>query len=241
MLTGTLPQEGNAAAPRGKGRAFRRLRWRRGDIEPIGSPSISQEDWNQPAVALERMREWAEGHAAITIRWYLRDKQPKRWASRVLRAVAVVLATAGGIFPLLAAGPGGPDASVGYILLAAAAGCVAFDHFFGLSSGWMRDVLTSQSLQSRLARFQMAWAMWQAEEGSLNDVRPARVETSNRARVALELVDGLITDVLQITNDETTQWAADFNSSMAALRREAARSGSPSSESRSGSIGGPRV
>lgn len=41
---------------------------------------------------------------------------------------------------------------------------MAFDHFFGLSSGWMRDVAALEALQGRLARFHMHWAKWQAAQ-----------------------------------------------------------------------------
>jgi hypothetical protein len=43
---------------------------------------------------------------------------------------------------------------LGYVMLALAAACVGFDHFFGLSTGWMRFMVTEMSLQQVLAEFQ---------------------------------------------------------------------------------------
>ncbi len=137
----------------------RRRSWSRGDLSPLSGPEMSAQQWSDSAGAIAHLRAWAEARTVETIRWYLRDKQPKRWASRLLRAAAVAFAVAGGVLPLISSTTHGLDPNLGYVLLAIAAGCVAYDHFFGLSSGWMRDVATLQALQGRLARFHMDWLM----------------------------------------------------------------------------------
>src|SRR5690242_19760300 len=109
-----------------------RRRWRRGDLTPAPMVGLTVEDWRNPAVALDRLRTWAEHEAETAITWYLKDKNVKRVGSRALRALAIVLAAAGGVAPLLAAGAA-RTTNWGYVLLALAAACVAFDHFFGLS------------------------------------------------------------------------------------------------------------
>src|SRR5689334_15652484 len=110
----------------------RRLRLARGNIAPIPPTPLGPAEWSDPLSAVERLREWAERHAVEAIGWYLADKRVKRWSSRLLRAAAVVLVTAGGLAPLVRGGT-----NEGYVLLALAAVCLAFDHFFGLSTGWM--------------------------------------------------------------------------------------------------------
>ncbi len=199
----------------------------RGDIEPIGRPDTSMEQWRDPASALERLRDWAERHTVETITWYLRDKRVKRWSSRLLRAAAVMLAVAGGVVPLISGNFASVDANTGYALLAVAAGCVAFDHFFGLSAGWMRDIATAQALQRRLARFHLAWAGWQAREAGLL-ITPASPDLGAVAAppapggvpAAFDLIDELLVDVSRLTDGETAQWVSDFQSAIATMGRQ---------------------
>jgi hypothetical protein len=192
---------------------------KRGDLPPVTRPEITADQWREPGQALDRLRTWAEDRATETITWYLRDKQNKRSFSRLLRAAAVVLAVAGGVLPLISSSTGGISPNLGYVFLAVAAGCVAFDHFFGLSAGWMRDIATLQALQSRLARFQLDWARWQAVQAGAGTDRPATDVVA-----ALDLIDELVTSVAQLTEAETTQWITDFSSSVAALRQQASPS-----------------
>ncbi len=191
---------------------------RRGDLPPVTRPEITAGQWREPGLALDRLRTWAEDRATETITWYLRDKQNRRSFSRLLRAVAVVLAVAGGVLPLLSGTTAGIDPNLGYVFLAVAAGCVAFDHFFGLSAGWMRDIATLQALQSRLARFQLDWARWQAVQAG------AAGAPATDVVAALDLIDELVTSVAQLTEAETTQWITEFTSSVAALRQQASPS-----------------
>jgi hypothetical protein len=157
--------------------------------------------------ALEELRDWAEERALELIDWYARDKRIRRVASRLLRAAAVVLAVAGGAFPLLI--HEGPGANLGYVFLAMAAGCVAFDHFFGISSGWMRDIAALMALRGRLTRFHLDWAAWQAD-----------TTVPDRTPKGLALIDRLVTDIVRVSENETAQWIAEFNTSIASLRQQ---------------------
>ena len=193
----------------------------RGDIRPIPQPDTTLAGWADDVQAVELLRVWAVGRTAETIAWYQRDKRPKRWESRLLRAAAVLLAVIGGALPLAASSVHGVNPNWGYVALALAAGCVAFDHFFGLSSGWMRDIASLQALQSRLTRFHLDWARWQAAKSGV--LAGSDAEAGSTA-AALDLIGGLITDVSEITESETAQWITDFTSSVAALRRDASPS-----------------
>lgn len=195
----------------------------RGDLQAVPRLRVSNEQWRDQIQTLAVLRIWAEDRAAETIDWYLRDKQAKRWGSRLLRAGAVLAAVAGGALPLLSGTLSGINPNLGYIFLAVAAGCVAFDHFFGLSNGWMRDMAAVQVLQGKLARFQLDWARWQASQavGPTAVQGPIAKETLN---AALDLIDGFMTGVASVTDSETGQWIADFSSSIAALRQQASPS-----------------
>ncbi|MFC6084999.1 SLATT domain-containing protein [Sphaerisporangium aureirubrum] len=184
-----------------------RRRWGRGDLPPLPRPGTGAQEWADPLRALEELREWAEGRALELIDWYARDKRIRRVASRGLRAGAVVLAVAGGVAPLVL--HEGAGANLGYVFLAMAAGCVAFDHFFGISSGWMRDIAALMSLRGRLTRFHLDWAAWQAD--------PSAPE---RTAKGLALIDRLVSDIVRVSESETAQWIAEFNTSVASLRQQ---------------------
>jgi hypothetical protein len=206
-----------AALPGG---TSRRSVWERGDISPVTRPDVTVEKWNDQVRALDQLATWAESRTVETINWYLRDKKVKRLASRGFRAAAIVFAVAGAVMPLVSSSTHGINPNLGYVFLAVAGGCLAFDHFFGLSSGWMRDIVAAQSLQGKLARFHLVWARWEATHG------PALTSTSAEAaagarELALDHIDDLVGEVSRITESETMQWVAEFSSVTAALRKDA--------------------
>jgi SMODS and SLOG-associating 2TM effector domain 2 len=223
-LSTTPPKGTGGRMPDTSSNGTRRRRfWSRGDLPPIARPAISPEQWRDHGQALGLLRTWAEDRATETINWYLRDKKTKRWASRLLRAAAVITAAAGGVLPLISGSVHGVNSNLGYIFLAVAAACVAFDHFFGLSSGWMRDIAALQALQGQLTRFQLDWARWEAAQAGVLGVEAA-VSPSEAMNVALELIDALAVAVAQVTEAETAQWITDFSSSVASLRQQASPS-----------------
>lgn len=206
---------------RAPGRARRARSLARGDIPPAPRPGTTPQGWADEAQAIELLRAWAEDRATEAIEWYLRDKQPKRWASRLLRAAAVLFAVTGGVLPLISGSIHGINPDLGYVSLAIAAGCVAFDHFFGLSSGWIRDITAIQALQGLLARFHLDWARWQATQAG---AVTSHDDPTSGTTTALDLITGLIADVTSVTEAETAQWIADFTTSIAALRHDASPS-----------------
>jgi hypothetical protein len=221
----------------GRASTHRRL-WGRGDIEPPGSPVLTVEDWNDPVPALNRLREWAEAYATHAVMWYLDGKRGKRLGSRALRAGAVVLAVVGGVVALLSNGSTIVGPNVGYALFALAAGCWAFDHFFGLSDSWIRDVATAQELQVRLLRFQLAWTAWQVVEAGYGPAAEAPLAPSaewssttttpvdvrkrpHDVETARALIEDLVVSVARLTRDETARWARE--SQVTGTSRAAAR------------------
>lgn len=198
----------------------RRRRWTRGDIVSIAAPDMTAAAWDDQALAIDQMATWAQARAVETINWYISDKHAKRWGSRLLRAASIAFAVTGGVLPLVSSSAEGIDPNLGYIFLALAAGCVAFDHFFGLSSGWMRDMAALQSVEGRLGRFHLEWARWKASQATaLHGQDPEAAAAA--ASAALDLIGDLVADITRITESETAQWIAEFSNSVAALRKEA--------------------
>lgn len=180
---------------------------RRHDLRSPAMMVPSVEDWRDPAATLEKLRLGVEGNTAEAIDWYLRDKRLKRIGSRLLRALAILLAIAGGVAPLLAA-TSNRNGGWGYIMLALAAGCVAFDHFFGLSSGWMRDITTARALERALGKFRFAWTTVNAD-AALGAATPAA-----EVKARLALIEQHAIDVADLVDGETNEWLTEFRTNI---------------------------
>ncbi|MBS2964237.1 SLATT domain-containing protein [Actinocrinis puniceicyclus] len=186
----------------------RRRGLRRGDLRREGFPSISGATPQERAQAVEALREWAEHQAEGAIEWYMKDKRLKRSGSRLLRALTVLLAVGGSLAPLQAAAVSEKVGAWGYVLLAAAAGCVAFDYFFGVSTGWMRDMAAIQSLQRELTTFRLDWATELLRGG------PADADPGQPMASQLLMIGRLKSAVDRIVESETTDWLAEFRLSL---------------------------
>ena len=208
--------------PAGGGQRSARRWWRRRrDLRPAPIPMAAMEQWQDTETALTQLYRYAEGRAIEAADWYLQDKRGKRSWSRGLRLVAILLVIAGGLQPLLdAAAPGTGRTAWGYVLLALAAACIAFDRFFGLSSGWMRSMTTAQALERRLGQLQYDWAL-ECARSAARTVDPKQVQ--NR----LALLRVFSDDVAALLQQETTTWVLEFQSSLLRLERSnTPRSGS---------------
>ncbi|GII51659.1 hypothetical protein Pth03_00480 [Planotetraspora thailandica] len=197
-------------------KAARRARRQR-DLRTHRFVLLSPEQWRAPDEALRRMYEVAEGRAIENAEWYLDDRMRKRVPSQILRALAILLGAAGALQPLIATAGGTQNNSGnlawGYVLLAAAGVCIGFDHFLGLSSGWMRDMVAVQKIQRRLVEFQLDWAALNAHD-ALNS-QPTPVHDY------LELLRAFMSDISVITAEETSEWVSDFQNAVAQLNTQA--------------------
>ncbi len=100
-----------------------------------------------------------EANALRTAEWYLSDRVWKRRAARLLRIGTAVGVIAGAALPLLdLTGVAAGTAGWGYLSLLLGAACLACDRYFGVTSGWIRDVATAQAVQRRLQALQFDWA-----------------------------------------------------------------------------------
>lgn len=208
-----------AAAPRVRGRR---------DLTGRPFPDVAADGPQGRREALARLREWAEGEAEDTIEWYLRDRRLKRVGSRLLQGFAIAFAVAGTAVPLGTAAAGGSGQGWGYVLLAIAAGCKGYDHFFGLSAAWMRDMSAAQALRGELNAVRLEWAadvLGAGPEGAASrtggPLEPAEVERQ------LALIDRLVTAVRAHIETETADWQAEFSSSTSQLHDQSGLPGPP--------------
>ncbi|MCE7080867.1 SLATT domain-containing protein [Streptomyces sp. ST2-7A] len=206
------PEKGPEGGPEGRagGLAGAREGRRRGDLT---SGPFPHGDWGEPAARLDELYRRVEGEALRTVEWYLTDRRGKRGAARALRLGSVLGAAAGLALPLLEAVGVAGVGPWGYPLLLGAVACLACDRWFGLTSGWMRDVATAQAVQRRLEALRYEWAT--------ESVREALGPTEGTAGEAAERCLGVLRrfseDVTELVRAETADWMLEFRGGGTAL------------------------
>ncbi|WP_369272488.1 SLATT domain-containing protein [Streptomyces sp. R11] len=179
-------------------------------------------DWGEPAVRLDELYRWVERGALNTAAWYLADRVWKRRGARVLRGGAASGAVVGAALPLLdVTGAVSGTAPWGYLALLLAVGCVAADRFFGLTSGWIRDVATAQAVQRRLQALQFDWATESVREV----LGPAEGTASEAAERCLGVLRRFCEDVTELVRAETADWMVEFRTGSAPLGIHSALAG----------------
>ena len=162
---------------------------------------------------LNQLRQHVEDRAVEAINWYLKRKASKSFWSRGLRFLAILFTTLGGLIPvstpLL---PYDFMGQLGYVMLALAAACIGFDHFFGLSTGWMRFMVTEMSLQQVLAEFQMDWQLLWAK---VEDGKP----TAEQQQMLLQRLKTFRLQIIKEMTQEMQAWVAEFQSNLALLEK----------------------
>ena len=169
----------------------------------LGVPVLPLMSWTPESsrTNVDRLYEWVEHLAVDAIDWYMTEKKRKARWSRRLRALAAILATAGGAVPVAALAAGRPAAgNWGFLLLALAAGCIGYDRFFGYSSAWLRYLAAATALRARLVDFQLSWAARAATQG---DAAPG----PDRVAELVGAVRGFAAEVNEIVQSETRRLA----------------------------------
>ncbi|WP_306332809.1 SLATT domain-containing protein [Streptomyces sp. KL118A] len=186
-------------------------------------------DWGDPAERLDELYRWVERGALNTAEWYLTDRGRKRRAARLLRVGAALGAVGAGALPLLdlagaGAGATGALAGWGFVSLLGAVACVGCDRFFGLTSGWMRDVATAQAVQRRLQVLQFDWA----SESVREVLGPTEGTAGEAAERCLGVLRKFTDDVTELVRAETSDWMVEFRAGPVPLAMQAmVPSGSP--------------
>ncbi|MER5884224.1 SLATT domain-containing protein [Streptomyces sp. NPDC001941] len=191
--------------------------WQQPPLRDLTGRPFPLGDWGEPAERLDELYRWVEGTALRTAEWYLSDRVWKRRAARALRAGTAVGVVAGAALPLLdltgIAGVAGGAAGWGYLLLLLGAACVGCDRYFGLTSGWMRDVATAQAVQRRLQSLQFDWA----SESIREVLGPTDGTASEAAERCLGVLRRFSEDVTELVRAETADWMVEFRSGPAPL------------------------
>ncbi|MEV6325703.1 SLATT domain-containing protein [Nocardia sp. NPDC051787] len=172
------------------------------DLGVPPSLDLRAADWSNSDETLARLFQRVETYAIDARDRYARDKLAKRRTSLALTAAMISLGLLGILVPLLTtAGVDAVNPSWGYALLACAAGCAAFDRFFGISAAWLRDIRSAQSINAMLCDFQLEWASVSRASANSNGEIDRRM--------------GLLRDFSHRVNDviarETDSWPAQFH------------------------------
>jgi hypothetical protein len=175
-------------------------------------------DWGEPAERLHELYRWVEAGALTTASWYLADRVWKRRGARVLRGGAAAGAVVGAGLPLLdLAGVVGGAAAWGYLALLLGVACVAGDRFFGVTSGWIRDVATAQAVQRRLQVLQFDWA----SECVREVLGPTEGTAGEAAERCLSVLRRFSEDMTELVRAETADWMVEFGTGSAPLAIQA--------------------
>ncbi|MFV0134638.1 SLATT domain-containing protein [Streptomyces sp. HMX87] len=179
-------------------------------------------DWGLPAERLDELYRWVERGALDTAAWYLTDRVWKRRGARLLRGGAAAGAVVGAALPLLdMTGTVGGVAPWGYLALLLGVACVAGDRYFGVTSGWMRDVATAQAVQRRLQALQFDWA----SESVREVLGPAEGTAGEAAERCLLVLRRFSEDVTELVRAETADWMVEFRTGSAPLGIQSAGAG----------------
>jgi hypothetical protein len=178
-------------------------------------PSWNAED---PTESLTRVYQWAVENARKQIAWYQEKIKSKRTGSQLLRALSIILAAIGALFPLIdAAIPDGQtflsqSGQWGYVAIGLAAAFVGYDRFFGLSSAWMRFIVTQLSLERTLKEFQYDWTILNAQSAKQS---PPQRNTST----LLQRLKDFSLQMDALVRQETDVWVAEFQANISQLER----------------------
>jgi hypothetical protein len=106
----------------------------------------------------------------------------------------------------------------GYLALLLGVACAAGDRFFGVTTGWIRDVATAQAVQRRLQALQFDWA----SESVREVLGPAEGTAAEAADRCLSVLRRFSEDVTELVRVETADWMVEFRMGAAPLRIQSA-------------------
>ncbi|MBT2379134.1 hypothetical protein AMK21_05215 [Streptomyces sp. CB00316] len=192
-------------------------------------------DWGEPAERLDGLYRWVESGALATADWYLHDRAWKRRGARALRLGTAAGAVAGAALPLLdLTGTLSGSAGWGYLSLLLGAACMGCDRYFGLTSGWIRNLATAQAVQRRLQVLQFDWA----SECVREMLGPSEGTASEAAERCLGVLRRFSEDITELVRSETADWMVEFRAGPAPMGTQALVSGSAGGRAEPGGLPG---
>lgn len=182
--------------------------------DPLGGAAFPAGDWSEPARRLDELYRWAEAGALGTVARYHAERVRKRRCARALRCVTALSVVAGGALPLLdLTHVLGGATGWGYVALLLAAACLGCDRYFGLTSGWMRNVATAQAVERRLQALQYDWA----SECVREVLGPSDGTAGEAAERCLGVLRRFSEDVTELVRAETADWMVEHRAGPAPL------------------------
>lgn len=172
--------------------------------------------WNSGEfdVSLKKLYEYVIQEAKKAITWYDKKRQSKRVWGYSLRVGAIIVTGASGIIPVLSqillTDKLNPLWAT--IAIAVAAILVALDRFAGLTSGWVRYMLTRMELDRLLETFCFDW-----EKNRL--AYSGSVSTPEQAKEALLLCKEFILKIREMVKNETQMWASEFQTALKEIEK----------------------
>jgi hypothetical protein len=174
------------------------------------------------------LRQYVEDDVEAAIHWYYAKKPWKASASQLLKLLTLVSTGLGGLLPIVSA-TGVFSASlpetqrqfrnlqinqIGYFCFGLAAAFLAFDKYFGYSTGWMRYITAAMSLETALRNFRLDWAKTTA---GLAGATPsgAVLET------LLQKIQDFCVAARTLVEKETQAWVTEFQTNLSQLEKEA--------------------
>ncbi|HEX6289964.1 MAG TPA: SLATT domain-containing protein [Herpetosiphonaceae bacterium] len=176
-------------------------------------------DATNPTESLKGVYEWAAKNGQDQIRWYQEKKRSKRRGSLWIRALSILFVAIGGLCPLIDATDLFADSTTwlsgtslgqwGYVFLALAAALIGYDRYFGLSTAWMRFIVTQLSIERALKEFRYDWLILLVQQDS----------TEMNIPVLLQRAKDFTLQVENLVRQETDSWVLEFQSNIAQLEK----------------------
>ena len=197
-----------------------------GRVADAARPELADLDWSpdEAARSLAAVRDHAVALAREAEAWYAGRRGSKRLWGRALRVGAIVLASVAAVLPVLSeiyTTDDRPAIAPGWatVFLAAAAGLVALDRYFGFSSGWMRFMAAELKLTRLRHEFEYRWQAGRAAAG----VRP----TPEQVGALLAEAQAFVLAVDDVVAAETSSWISEFRTSLESAEQGLERSRDP--------------
>lgn len=188
----------------------------------IHGATFSDIDWSDRRAAIETILDEVRAKATDAEAWYRDKKKNKATGAVFLRVTAITAGILSGLWPILFNAlavmfPASTHPNIidfrlflplSAVFVIVATGCISLDAYFGFSSGWIRYVVTFQTLQSLRETFELSWpraVLRFPKQGEIPD---------DVFLGALDVVLAFTRSVNDTIRDETTAWAADFREAL---------------------------
>jgi hypothetical protein len=180
-------------------------------IFPLDNLTLLLNDKTDPLEQLDSLYAAIENKAREMIVWYLNKRRFPSLCSRFLRFLAIMLASFGGLCPLLQHIGDYNLNQWGYFSFGLAAAILGLDKFFGFSSAWMRYMLMQMSLQKKFANFQLEWLKRRCFV--TKDLSQEEVES------LFMFLQNFQVDFLTEVEQEVHSWVIEFQSNLVQLNK----------------------